>query len=132
MYTYDLYALLTPLNGSSISVIIGITTPSSLHNIDQNYSSVKKVLNFNHQKNSLITLLILKVQTECQLLTKINWKMLLLNPHQHVNVLLLKLFYQIVILPVHQFIITPLMITLAIPHKKYIYYQFTTSRKSMQ
>ena len=132
MYTYDLNALLTPLNSSSISVISGITTPSSLHNIDQNYSSVKKVLNFNHQNNSLITLLILKVQTECQLLTKINWKMLTLNPHQHVNVILLKLFYQIVILPVNQFTMTPLMITLAIPHLKYIYYQLTMIRKSMQ
>ena len=41
MYTYNLKTPSTPLNGSSGSVISGITTPFSLPNIDQNDSSVK-------------------------------------------------------------------------------------------
>ena len=41
MYTYYLKTPSTPLNGSSGSVISGITTPFSLPNIDQNDSSVK-------------------------------------------------------------------------------------------
>ena len=45
----DLKSPSTPLNGSSTSVIRDITTPLSLHNIYQNDSSVKKLLNVNHQ-----------------------------------------------------------------------------------
>ena len=44
--------------------------------------------------------------------------MLLLNPQQHANVLLPKLFNQVVILTLHQSIMTPLMITLTMPHMK--------------
>ena len=40
-FTYNLKASSTLLNGSSISFIKGITTPFSLHNIEQNYSSLK-------------------------------------------------------------------------------------------
>ena len=40
--TDDLKAPSTPINGSSSSVISGITTLFSLRNIDQNDSSVKK------------------------------------------------------------------------------------------
>ena len=61
--TDDLKAPSTSLNGSSISVISGITTPFSLHNIDQNDSSVKNVLFFNHTICYLIIQLILKVHT---------------------------------------------------------------------
>ena len=39
----DLKSPSTPLNASSSSVISGITTPFSLRNIDQNYSSVTKL-----------------------------------------------------------------------------------------
>ena len=58
--------------------------------------------------------------------------MLLLNPQLHINVIIPKLLIKIVILLVHQFIIKPLLITLAIPHMKYIYYQLTTSGKIIQ
>ena len=44
--TDDLKAPSTLLNGSSSSIISGITTPFSLRNIDQNYSSVKKSTQF--------------------------------------------------------------------------------------
>ena len=49
----------TPLNSSSSSANRGITTPFSSCNIDQKYSLVKKVLNFNHKNNFLLILLIL-------------------------------------------------------------------------
>ena len=58
--------------------------------------------------------------------------MLLLNPQQHVNVLLKKLFHQIVILPVHQLIMKPLMITLVIPHMNDMHHQLTMSGNIMQ
>ena len=70
--TDDLKDPSTLVNGSSSSVISVITTPFSFRNIDQNCSSVEKVLNFNHQNCSLVILLILKVQTYCQLLTTSN------------------------------------------------------------
>ena len=62
IFTKYLMAPPNPLNDLSSSVIIGITNPFSLCNIDQNYSSVKKVLNFNHQMFSLKIILMLKVQ----------------------------------------------------------------------
>ena len=39
----------TLINGSSSSVIRGITITFSLRNIDQNYSSLKALLNLNHK-----------------------------------------------------------------------------------
>ena len=62
----------TRINSLSSSVISGITTPFLLPDSDQNYSSAKKLLNFNHQNPPLIILLILKVKTEYQLLTTIH------------------------------------------------------------
>ena len=58
--------------------------------------------------------------------------MLLLNPHQNANVLLPKLLHKTVILTVHQLIMTPLLITLEIPHMKYMYHKLTTRGKVMQ
>ena len=48
-----LKALPTPLNGSSSSVIISITTPFSFIHMEKNILQSKTVLNFNHQKRSL-------------------------------------------------------------------------------
>ena len=47
--SYHSMAPLTPLNGSSSSVISGTTTPFSFSNMDQNDPSVKKLINLNHQ-----------------------------------------------------------------------------------
>ena len=55
-----------------------------------------------------------------------------LNPQLHINVLLTKLFKKIIILPVHQFIMKPLLINLAVPHIKYIKKKLTMSGKIMQ
>ena len=52
-------------------------------------------------------------------------KMLLLNPQLHINVLLKKLLNKIVILSVNKFVFAPLMITLVIPHMKYMYHKLT-------
>ena len=51
--TYDLESPSTPLNGSSRSVISSTTTPFSLLNIDQHYSSVKNSNQFNYSKTFL-------------------------------------------------------------------------------
>ena len=48
--TDDLKAQSNPLNHSSSSVIIGITPPFSLRNIEQNYSSVKNNTQFQSSK----------------------------------------------------------------------------------
>ena len=60
----------------------------------------------------------LKVKNQCQLFITSHFKGLLLNPQLHVNVLLPKLLNQLVILLVHQFMMTPLLVTLSIPHMK--------------
>ena len=61
--TDNLKDISTLINGSSSSVIRGSTTPFTLCNIDQNGSSVKKLLNFNNNNCSLVIQFILKVQT---------------------------------------------------------------------
>ena len=58
--------------------------------------------------------------------------MLLLNPQQHVNVILPKMLNQIVILPVHHFIMKPLLITLEIPNMKLMYHQLKIIGNIMQ
>ena len=50
LYTDYLKDLSTPLNGSSILVIGGITTPFLSRNIYQNYSSVLKSTQFQSSK----------------------------------------------------------------------------------
>ena len=62
LYTHGLKAQINPLNGASSAVISSINNPFSLLDIDQNYSTVKIVLNLNHQNISVIILIILKVQ----------------------------------------------------------------------
>ena len=59
-------------------------------------------------------------------------KMFLLNTQPHMNVLHLIMANQIVILKVHQFIMTPIMIILSIPHMNQMYHQLTISGKIMQ
>ena len=83
----------------------------------------KPVLNINHQNYFLINQLIQKVQTLFQALITSHLKIFLLNPQLYMNVLLRILLNKIVILTVHQFRMTPLMIILAIPHMKQIYHQ---------
>ena len=62
LYPDDLKDPSTPLNDPSSSIISSIITPFLFSNINQNGSSVKSVLSFNHQKLSLIIKLIYKVQ----------------------------------------------------------------------
>ena len=62
-HRYYLKAPSTLLNVSSNSVISGIATPFSLLILTRIILHFKTVLNFNHQKCSLIILLILKVKT---------------------------------------------------------------------
>ena len=59
-------------------------------------------------------------------------EMLLLNTQLHMNVVALILLNKMVILKAHQFIMTPLMIILAIAHIKQMYHQLKMSEKIMQ
>ena len=92
----------------------------------------KPVLNINHQNYFLINQLIQKVQTLFQALITSHLKIFLLNPQLYMNVLLRILLNKIVILTVHQFRMTPLMIILAIPHMKHMQNKLTMSEKIIQ
>ena len=73
----------TPLNGSSGSVISGITTPFALRNIDQNYPSVKNITKLFpvNSVNFEGTRLMSNFDNK-------SLKKLLLNKQLHINVLL--------------------------------------------
>ena len=65
-------------------------------------------------------------------MTTSHWKKIFLNPQQYVNVLLPNLFHKIVILSVHQFIMTSILINLAIPHFKLMHHHSTMNEKIMR
>ena len=92
----------------------------------------KPVLNINHQNYFLINQLIQKVQTLFQALITSHLKIFLLNPQIYMNVLLRILLNKIVILTVHQFRMTPLLIVLAMPHTKQMYQQLKISGKILK
>ena len=58
--------------------------------------------------------------------------MLLLNPQVHIDVLLPKLLNQILILSVNKFGMIPLLMTLSIPHMKYMYHHLSINGNIMQ
>ena len=113
------------MNGQSSSFFSGITTPISLCNIDKNYYSVKNSTQFQSSK------IFPEDSIGCEGINSMSgfiisiWRRSLLNPQLHINLILLKLFHKIVIIPVHQFIITTLLITFEIQHMKYMYHQLT-------
>ena len=109
---------LTALNGSSSSVISGIWNPFSFRNIDKNYFSVRNSTQFLSSKLFPDNSIDIEVTKLMSSLKTSHWKRLVLNIQLHVNVLLPKLLHQIVILPVHIFIMTLPQITLAILHMK--------------